>query len=217
LMRILESAPSRYDRGLRILTLGRLDDAYDRLVSHVEEGQRVLDLGCGTGALALRAAAKGAWVKGIDVNAQMLEIARRRARETKLDDKVQWAEMGVAELANEEPGSYDVVMAGLCFSELTEDEVRFALGEARRILEPGGLLLVGDEVVPDSLSMRIVHTLVRLPLSLLVYLWAQATTHAVRDLAQKVEKAGFVVESKSKTNLGSFLELVARKQAGAGA
>ncbi|HUW96689.1 MAG TPA: class I SAM-dependent methyltransferase, partial [Anaerolineae bacterium] len=34
LMRILESAPSRYDRGLRILTLGRLDRAYDRLASH---------------------------------------------------------------------------------------------------------------------------------------------------------------------------------------
>jgi ubiquinone/menaquinone biosynthesis C-methylase UbiE len=215
LMRILESAPGRYDRGLRILTLGRLDDAYDRLVSHVEEGQRVLDLGCGTGALTLRAATRGAWVKGIDANAQMLEIARRRAREAKLDDKVQWAEMGVAELTNEEPGSYDVVMAGLCFSELTADELRFALAQARRTLKPGGLLLVGDEVVPDSLLRRVVNALVRLPLSLIVYLWTQTTTHAVRGLPQKVEKAGLVVESKRKTNLGSFMELVARKPAGA--
>jgi len=57
-MRILESAPSRYDKGLRILTMGRLDDAYDRLTSGIEQGQRVLDLGCGTGALTLRAARK---------------------------------------------------------------------------------------------------------------------------------------------------------------
>jgi ubiquinone/menaquinone biosynthesis C-methylase UbiE len=216
-MRILESAPGRYDRGLRFLTLGRLDAAYDRLVSHVEEGQRVLDLGCGTGALALRAAGKGAWVKGIDVNPQMLEIARQRASEAKLDERVQWAEMGVAELANEESASYDVVMAGLCFSELTVDEVRFALAQTRRMLEPGGLLLVGDEVVPDSLLRRAVNGLVRLPLSLLVYLWTQTTTHAVRDLPQRVEKAGFVVESERLTNLGSFIELVARKPAGLGA
>jgi len=57
-MRILESTPKRYDRGIRILTFGKLDMAYDRMMSYVEE-DKVLDLGCGTGALALRAAKKG--------------------------------------------------------------------------------------------------------------------------------------------------------------
>lgn len=76
-MRILESAPDRYDEGMRILTLGRIDRAYERLASHVEPGARVLDIGCGTGALTLRAARRGARVKGIDVDAAMLEIAAR--------------------------------------------------------------------------------------------------------------------------------------------
>lgn len=64
LMKILESAPSRYDKGICILTLGRLDKAYDHLTSYIKKGQRVIDLGCGTGALTLRAAQKGAKVKG---------------------------------------------------------------------------------------------------------------------------------------------------------
>jgi ubiquinone/menaquinone biosynthesis C-methylase UbiE len=72
LMRILESAPRRYEVGIRILTLGRLDKAYDRLASHIERGQQVPDLGCGTGPLTLRAAQQGAKVKGIDINVRML-------------------------------------------------------------------------------------------------------------------------------------------------
>jgi len=59
LMKILESAPSRYDRSIYILTLGKLDKIYDRLTSRIKKGQTILDLGCGTGALTLRAAQKG--------------------------------------------------------------------------------------------------------------------------------------------------------------
>ncbi len=118
LMKILESAPDRYDRGIRILSLGKLDKAYDRLISPVKEGQRVLDIGCGTGALTLRAAKKGAKLKGIDVNSRMMEIAQKRAEEAKLAQNIEFSEMGVAELGSEKPESYDVAMCGLCFSEL---------------------------------------------------------------------------------------------------
>jgi hypothetical protein len=38
LMRILASAPRRYELGIRLLTLGRLDQAYDRLASHIQQG-----------------------------------------------------------------------------------------------------------------------------------------------------------------------------------
>ncbi|HKJ24143.1 MAG TPA: methyltransferase domain-containing protein, partial [Myxococcota bacterium] len=78
LMRILESAPHRYDFGMRLLTLGGVGRAYDRLAARVEEGQRVLDVGCGTGALTLRMARRGARVKAIDVSAEMLEMAAQR-------------------------------------------------------------------------------------------------------------------------------------------
>ena len=80
LMKLFEGAPSRYDRGIRLLTRGRLDSLYDRLTANVEKGNRVLDIGCGTGALALRAAKKGAAVKAMDIDPGMLEVARVKAK-----------------------------------------------------------------------------------------------------------------------------------------
>ena len=46
-MKILESVPEKYDRGIRIFSLGKLYKVYDRLISPVKEGQRVLDIGPG--------------------------------------------------------------------------------------------------------------------------------------------------------------------------
>ncbi len=213
LMRILESAPSRYDLGIRWLTLGRLDRAYDRLAGHIAPGQRVLDVGCGTGALTLRAARRGARVKGIDVNAQMLEIAARRAREAGLAERVELVEMGVAELDREADESCDAVTSGLCFSELTDDELAYTLEQVTRVLRSGGLLLIADEVRPTALTRRLLHGLIRFPLSVLTYVVTQQTTHAVAKLPEKLEAAGLSIVSLQASSLGSLCEIVARKPA----
>ncbi len=211
LMRILESAPSRYDLGIRWLTLGRLDRAYDELAGQISSGQRVLDIGCGTGALTLRVARRGARVKGIDVNAQMLEIAERRVREAGLAGRVELAEMGVAELDQEANESFDAVTSGLCLSELTDDELTYTLRQVSRILRPGGLLLVADEVRPTTVTRRWLHGLIRLPLSMITYLITQQTSHAVSNLPERVTAVGLALVSIHSSALGSFCMIVARK------
>ncbi|NIO33139.1 MAG: methyltransferase domain-containing protein [Gemmatimonadetes bacterium] len=210
-MRILESSPRRYDLGIRLLTFGHLDRAYNRLVSHVARGQRVLDLGCGTGALTLRAARRGAVVRGIDVNPQMLEIAERRARDAGLAQRVELKEMGVAQLDEEEAESYDAVMSGLCFSELSEDELAYTLKHVARVLRPGGLLLVADEVRPRGVLTRLMHSLIKMPLAGLTYLITQQTTKAVSNLPEKILGAGLSIVSTKWNHLGSFCDIVARK------
>ena len=213
LMKVLEAAPSRYDRGIRLLTLGQVDRAYDRLALHTEDGQRVLDVGCGTGALTVRAARRGARVVGIDVNAQMLDVARQRVSALGYARDVELCEMGVAELDGETAETYDRVMSGLCFSELTGGERAFALRQAYRLLKPGGLLLLADEVVPRRAVQRLLHGCVRLPLALLAYLLTQTTTRSLRRLPQEVQAAGFAIVSIRLNSLEDFIELVARKPA----
>lgn len=210
-MRILESAPERYDRGMWILTLGRLDRAYDELASNIRPDDVVLDLGCGTGALALRAARRGAVVKGIDVNRGMLDIAARRVREAGLEQRVRLEELGVAEIDGEGPATYNVVTSGLCFSELDDDTLEYALDHVRRVLRPGGLLLVADEVRPDSAWGRALHGLLRSPLVVLAYVLTQQTTRPVDALAARIAAAGLEVESFERQPLGSLATCVARR------
>jgi demethylmenaquinone methyltransferase/2-methoxy-6-polyprenyl-1,4-benzoquinol methylase len=213
-MKILESAPSRYDRGIYLLTLGKINKVYDHLSSYIKEGQKVLDIGCGTGALTIKAAKKGAQVKGIDVNPQMLEIARKKMEKENLTKNVELQEMGVAELGSEESESYDVVMSGLTFSELTQDELNYTLKEIKRILKPGGILLVADEVRPKSIFKRFLVALIRFPLLIFTYLLTQTKTQSIKDLPEQIEATGLSIELIKLNRMENFMELVGRKSEG---
>lgn len=214
LMKILESAPSRYDQGIYLLTLGKINKVYDHLSSYIKEGQKVLDIGCGTGALAIKAARKGAQVKGIDVNPQMLEIARKKIEKEDLTKNIELQEMGVAELGGEESESYDVVMSGLTFSELTQDELSYTLKEIKRILKPDGILLVADEVKPKSIFKRFLIGLIRFPLLALTYLLTQTKTQSIKNLPKQIEAAGLSIELIKLNRMENFMELVAKKPEG---
>ena len=208
-MRVLESASGRYDRGIRLLTRGGVDAAYDFLAAQVQPGQRLLDIGCGTGALTLRGAERGAEVVGIDINPEMLNIARAKIEGRGLSKQVELREMGVAELDAEPEATFDVVMSGLCFSELSPDERRYALRQARRLLKPGGLLLLADETLPDTLGRKLAHWAIRIPLAALTYLLTQTTTHAVPDLPDLVRAGGFRIEQTRRNRLHDFTALIA--------
>jgi ubiquinone/menaquinone biosynthesis C-methylase UbiE len=210
-MKILESVPSRYDRGISILTMGKLNVVYDRLISHIKQEERVLDIGCGTGLLTLKAALKGALVKGIDINSRMLEIAKKRVVKANLLNTIELSEMGVAELDHEKSNYYDAVLSGLCFSELTENVLIYTLKEVKRILKPGGCLLIADEVRPKGIFKRILNGLIRFPLVIITYLITQTTIHAVKDLPDKIQSIGMKLELVKLNNLENFIELTARK------
>ena len=123
-MKVLESAPYRYDRGIMMLTRGRIKEVYLKIAEMVARPEnRVLDIGCGTGNVSLACAERGANVVGIDINAEMLEIARQKAKAAGLEERVEFLEVGVAELESRTTErELDAVVACLTFSELTPDE-----------------------------------------------------------------------------------------------
>jgi ubiquinone/menaquinone biosynthesis C-methylase UbiE len=193
-MKVLESAPERYDRGMRILTLGRWEQVHLDIAAHLSPGDRVLDLGCGTGALAALLASKGVQVTAVDISPPMLSAAARLLREEGLADRVVLRELGAVELdAAFADASFDAVASSLVFSELVEEEIEYTLAECRRILRPGGQLLVADEMLPDSTLGRVATFIFRLPFAMLAFLLTQNTTRRVCGLRERIERAGFRV------------------------
>ena len=212
-MKILESRPSRYDRAIAWLSLGQADRIKRRIVDElVEPEMQVLDVGCGTGTLAVLAARKGAQVTGFDVSAGMLDVARQKVEAEGLAEKIELAEMGVAGMEKLPPAGFDLVASTLVFSELSGDERRYALRHAHRVLKPGARLVLADEVRPRSAWKRILHGAVRLPLAILTFALTQTTTKAVEGLEDLVPEAGFRVETAERSRLESFLYLIAVKE-----
>ncbi len=210
-MKVLESSPHRYDKGIRILTLGKIDEIYDRLVENIDKGDHVLDIGCGTGMLSVRAINKGASVVGIDINPQMLEIASKRAEQLDYQAELELLEMGVAEMDGFEDSSFDKVMSSLCFSELPEYELEYTLIQTRRVLKEEGLFIIGDENKPRTLIKKILNFLIRFPLVLITYILTQTTTSALYNLDLKLQSSGFELISVRNNKLENFIEIIARK------
>jgi demethylmenaquinone methyltransferase/2-methoxy-6-polyprenyl-1,4-benzoquinol methylase len=211
-MKVLESAPERYDRGMRILLLGRLGRVHRDISSRVGPGQRVLDLGCGTGALAETLAQRGAAVTGIDISPAMLDVATRRLGDKGLGSQVTLLEMGAVDMDTTfESAHFDAVVATLMFSELQESEVNYVLEECRRVLKSGGQLLVADEVLPESVLGRLTTSVLRLPFVILAYVLTQTTTHRVAGLRSRIVGTGFQVLEVRRYLGGTLCLLVSEK------
>jgi ubiquinone/menaquinone biosynthesis C-methylase UbiE len=120
------------------------------LVAHLEHfgcsgGARLLDLGCGTGTLALQLAPSFEHVIGIDPEPDMLDEARRAAREQRIMN-VDWIRAGSPALPELEPvlGTLDLVTIGTAFHFM---EPRTTLSDLQRVA-PGGVVVVAYNGAP---------------------------------------------------------------------
>ncbi len=192
-MKWLETSPEDYDRGIQILTLGRLRRLKERIVrEYVHAGARVLEIGCGTGVLAARMARQGAVVTGIDASPAMLAEARKRIAAEGLGEHVTLRHMDATRIGDEfPPASFDLIVSTLVFSEFSPDERRYVLDACAGLLAPGGRLLIADEVIPARWLPRLLFYLIRWPLAILTWLLTRTSTAALRDFGSLLARSGF--------------------------
>ncbi len=121
----------------------------EQVLAGLAPGAAIVDVGCGTGTLAIALAARGARVTGVDGDAEVLAIARGKAGA----EGVTWVE-GVATALPVADATADRVVMSLLLHHLGAEAKRSALGEAARALRPGGRLHVADWGRPGDPVMR---------------------------------------------------------------
>lgn len=149
---VVESAAEVYDRFFVPALFGQFAPELCR-AAPVGPGDRVLDLACGTGAVALAAHDLGADVTGCDVNPGMLAVARAKS------DVIDWTE-GAAEALPFDDAVFDIVTCQFALM-FFQDRSR-ALAEIARVLKPGGRLALSTwGPVADTPGYRDLIPLIR--------------------------------------------------------
>ncbi|MBC8512443.1 MAG: class I SAM-dependent methyltransferase [Dehalococcoidia bacterium] len=212
-MKVLESSARRYDAGINMLSLGQSEEVKREIVkNYITVGDKVLEIGCGTGTLAVLCAEKSALVTGFDVSLGMLDIARKKIEESNLTDRIELKHMGAVEMDKAfDDETFHKIVSTLFLSELYSDEQKYVLREAYRVLKPGGLIIIADEIKPQSLARRILQLLIRIPLVAITYILTQTSTRPLKDIRNLLAEAGFEIIYQKKSRLDFFGLYVARK------
>lgn len=128
--------------------------------TRISSGMRVLDFGCGTGTLAmmLKRAHPDAEVFGLDIDPEVLAIAREKISRAGLAVELKEGRAAEAPFPN---ASFDRVVTSLVLHHLTTEEKKEALSGLRRLLRPGGELHIADFGPPQNPLMWAVSRVIR--------------------------------------------------------
>ena len=139
-------SPAKYDFTVWLFTWGRPRHFRELMLrpAKLKAGERVLDVSCGTGSLALLAKEQvdpDGEVHGIDASEEMIAFAREKSKRAGADVTF---EVAAAQKLPFDDASFDVVVNTLALHHLPTSARYAAFAEMRRVLKPGGRALVVD-------------------------------------------------------------------------
>ncbi len=147
-----------YDLLLSLLTLGREGSFREQALrlAQLKEGESVLDVGCGTGTLAVAASRHvGATgnVSGIDASSEMIARAVKKAQRAKAQVDFR---IGLVESLPFTDGAFDAVLSTVMLHHLPPKLRHRCAAEIHRVLKPGGRLLAVDFATSSAQNKGII-------------------------------------------------------------
>lgn len=187
-----------YDRLVNLLSFGKEKSLRQQIiaVARLKSGEKVLDVGCGTGSLALVAKAEvgpAGQIYGTDASPEMIDVARKKASQAGIDVTFQ---VDLIEQITFADNQFDVVLSSFMMHHLPDDLKREGLAEVYRVLKPGGRLLVVD--IESSTGGSLIQRLSELMVQL--HGGHTAMQNNVKRLIPFLEAAGFTNVETGRIN-----------------
>lgn len=206
----------RYDLGNRLLSFG-MDGGWRRVavsMAEVKDGERLLDMCCGTGDLAFSFAEGGGVLErivGCDLSGEMVELAK--AKEKKLRGRgglleFEWA-VGDCTASGYESGSFDIISCG--FGVRNMEVLSAGLGEMYRLLREEGRACILEFSLPEGLLMRWLYLMYLSWLLPVLGGIISGRFGAYRYLAKSVRQWAEGVDLEAELKTAGFGRVVTRK------
>jgi len=197
--RIWAKLAPRYDKDIKFFETVLFSGGRQWVCSKAKG--EVLDIGVGTGR-NLAYYPPDVRLTGIDLSAPMLDVARQRADQLGRQADLRIGDAQAVDFADE---TFDTVVFTLALCSIPDD--RTAIGEAERVLRPGGQLLLMEHVASPTPLVRAVQWLLD---------WITVRTvadHLVREPLVSVKALGFKVELVERLKWGIVERVAATKPA----
>ncbi len=175
---------------------------------YLKQSDRVLEIGCGTGATALLLAENAAHITGTDISAEMMRIAEEKAAAEGASNVT--FQVSTAQAAAETARDFDVVM-GHSILHLIED-LDAVLATLQREMKPGSLFISKTPCLAEpSIGVRRFAFRALIPVLQLIGKAPFVHFLSFKSLEEKLNSFGFeIVETSSKPAMARYI--VARKQ-----
>jgi ubiquinone/menaquinone biosynthesis C-methylase UbiE len=200
--RIWERFAPRYDDKVRLPERFLFEGGREWVCSRATGD--VLEVSIGTGR-NLPLYPPGVRLTGIDLSAGMIERARRRSAELGIAVELRVGDAQALELPD---SSFDTVVCTLALCSIPDP--RAAVREMKRVLRPGGRLLLLEHVGSPRFMVRAIQRALE-PITV----WLGGD-HLVREPLELLRAEGCEVEEVERSKLGTVERIAARKPAGAG-
>ncbi len=140
-----------YDERMRNTKHLRYDETLSRVLDRacIEDGDLALDIGTGTGNLAVKFLERGCKVIGLDPSVKLLKIAEQKAKEWKGRFQIRLCKDPFLKIPFPEQ-TFNVVASTFSIHHISEDKKRLSIREIKRVLKLDGQIIIGDVMFKDS-------------------------------------------------------------------
>jgi ubiquinone/menaquinone biosynthesis C-methylase UbiE len=206
----IESATKYYDRWMNLITWGQDKQVRETVLGYINAGDRVLDVGCGTGTLAVNAVQKGAQVTGLDLSLAMLRLAEEKARAAGVE--VNFRRGCIQSPPLDDDGPFDTITATFALSEMSLDEAEMVIADMAARLSVGGRMIVADEARPSNFLLCLSSGLQRAVVAFLTFIAIEERPTRLHDLRGMLEAVGMTVTKEQRFQGGALWLVVAERR-----